>query len=383
MPDHTFWKLGFRPFFFFGIIYALVLISYWVAIQTGFLTWPHPVNPITWHGHEMIFGFVTAIVAGFILTASQNWSGVRGVHGRPLMSLVGLWILGRVFAGFAPETYAFSIVDLLFYPALAWLLKPHLGIESQKRNRIFFVVFFLMFAANALFHFAKHFDSQFQNLALYFSIYLVITMVVLIAGRVVPFFTQRALNSLPVGVAPGLDRWLVPSVIAYAFVFILFPDSQLTGWFGLINAGLFVVRLILWKPWRSIRVPILFILYVGYAFIPIGFLVNSLSVFGGLRLSLGAHAFGFGVIGIFIYGMVSRVSLGHTGRPIRASRLTVMGYAMMTTGALVRVFGSLLVPEQWTATISLAGGLWVVSFALMAYQYLPILLAPRLDGAEG
>ncbi len=383
MINHPFWRLGFRPFFSFGIVYSLILVLFWMGIQTGQLSWGYAYNPITWHGHEMIYGFATAVIAGFILTASQNWSGVRGIHGRSLMGLVGVWLLARCFAWIAPDSVLFPIFDLLFYPMLAWSLKPQLGVPSQKKNWIFFILFFLLFSANLVFHLSKEFQLHLELKSLHFSIYTIVGIVALVAGRVIPFFTQRALNRLSVDPLPFLEPILVPSIIAFAIGFLFFPENNGIGVLGLLCGAMFIIRFLVWKPWRSFRIPILWILYVGYLFIPVGFILSGWSALFGLPPSFGAHAFGFGVIGIFIYGMISRVALGHTGRPIRASRLILVGYLMMTLGAFIRVFGALLMPERWTSMIGLAGTLWILAYLFLAYQYLPILFQTRVDGAEG
>lgn len=381
-----FWSLGFRPFFLFGSAWSSLHILLWVAFQSGYASGIHLSDPIVWHAHEMIFGFAAAIIAGFILTASQNWTGIRGIHGVKLMILVGLWMAARflsVIGGRFP--LLFAIVDLSFFPILGWYLKPYLWQSSQKRNQIFFILFFVLFLNNLIIH-ANSFhvpNIPSARSILLLSVYIVIIMITLIGGRVIPFFTSNVLPKANPIRQPWIDWASILLTAITGLAVTSFEFSSLTAYLAFLTGLIHFVRWLFWKPWKSIRIPILFILYLGYIWIPIGFFLRGLASLSMILPSLSTHAFTAGAIGIMIYAMITRVSLGHSGLPIHASKPIICGYGFIVFSAITRVFGPWIIASRSLLMIEISGCFWFIAFFIFTIIYTPILWNPRIDGKEG
>jgi len=357
----------------------------WIAFQSGRLS-VSLQDPILWHAHEMIFGFASAIVAGFLLTASQNWTGIRGVHGLKLKILVTVWILGRLTSiTSAAYPLLYTLLDLSFYPLLALLLKPYLWQPSQKRNQIFFVLFAVLFFTNLSIHL-----ETFQiptpvpaRSLLMLGLFAVLMMIGLIGGRVIPFFTQNAIPTAN----PQHHSWIeflsLPAIALAGISVVFWEFSIITTALCFVAGLVHLIRWALWNPWRSIRNPILLILYIGYAWMFVGFFLRGLASLSIITPSPSIHALTAGSIGIMIYGMITRVSLGHTGRPIRASNLIIAGYLLLIAASVIRVAGPIVLPKTYQTSIQWSGILWAIAFGLFLVEYTPILCTPRPDGKEG
>lgn len=379
------WNLGFRPFFLFGAAWSALQIVAWAAFLAGWIgSVPFP-DPLVWHAHEMIFGYGVAIIAGFVLTASQNWTGIPGVRGGPLMALTALWGAARVlsvFWGDAP--IAFAIVDLSFLPALAWLLKPYLWQPSQAHNKVFFLLFLCLFLLNLLVHLdGLGFRLVAARTALLGAVHFVVIMVAFVGGRVLPFFTGVVVP----GFKPTSHRWVEVGshacLVAYTLAATIAEFSPATAALAYLAACFQAARWLLWRPWRSARIPVLFILYVAYFWIPLGLLLRGLAAHGLLTASVATHAFAAGAIGTMIYGMVTRVALGHTGRGIRPVRAIVAGYALISLAAAARVLGPVIFPAHPVEVYETAACAWVAAHVVFLVAYAPILSGPRADGKPG
>lgn len=412
---HPLFALGFRPFFSGAVAAGLAMIPLWTLSFAGLINPPPAgVAIVLWHAHEMIYGFVAAVIAGFLLTASQNWTGRRGVHGLPLAGLFALWLLPRGFA-IMPEggLLAYTSADLIFFPALAVALWPYLGARDQRKHWIFFVFFALLFAANLLFHLELH-----GRIAGWFAashslaVHTIVAYLTVIGGRVIPFFTESALSESGVRVRrhPIIESTVLPITLLFAaldFARLMPGDALAALAMGGITPGLraltvavallacaaHALRLSGWRSIASRGRPILWIVHLAYAWIPVGFALNGLN---GLMVtdwnlrSVALHAFTAGSMGLFIYGMISRVALGHTGRPIQAAPVVAFGYALMILAALLRVAGPPFL-HAWFANphalysllILISGLAWTLAFLILAVVYLPILARPRVDGKPG
>lgn len=378
------WNLGFRPFFLFGVLWAVVQIGVWVSFQRGWLASVPLANALVWHGHEMVFGYVMAIIAGFILTASQNWTGIPGIKGLQLVALVALWGAARIVSFFWGEIpIIFALVDLCFVPLLAVFLIPYLWRSSQKQNRIFFVLLSGFFLSNLMIHLSVFDLSPIPALgAIHFSIYLSVLMIALIGGRVIPFFAGVVFPNQKVEVLPWLE-WC--SALALS-LFSLSAIFNIPYFLVLISIPAFVLQFARWwrwKPWSAYRVPVLFVLYVSYVWIPIGILLTALAQLGFIVPSLAIHAFTVGCIGLMIFGMISRVALGHTGRTIHPSRIIVLGYLLLFIAAVIRVFAPWAYSSRMLLAVEISGCLWILAHLFFLYIYAPILLSRRADGREG
>jgi uncharacterized protein involved in response to NO len=381
---------GFRPFFLGVGLSALVLVPMWVAsfsfglpLGTG---WP----PMLWHAHEMLFGFTCAAIAGFLLTAVPSWTRQKGFAGGPLMLMSGLWLLGRLIVG-SSASWPFAVVaaaDLAFLPVLAAFLAWPL-MRERNRNTPLLLVLLVLWLCNAAFHLGLcRGDLSLARQALLTGTNLVLILVTVIGGRITPSFTasalrQRGVEQLP-RTWPHMTTVTVALMIAMAAVDLLQPDSTLAGWVALAASVAQGVRLALWQGHRTLRDPIVWILHVGYAWLPIGLALKALALLAGVTAgAFWLHALTIGAIATMILGVMTRVALGHTGRPLRVRPPIKMAYLLVSAAGIARVFGPQVPWIGYPAVIAVSAALWMTAFAAYLWVYGPILLAPRVDGKPG
>lgn len=381
-------NLGFRPFFLFGSIYALLSILIWVLFYTGDLTYTFVLpTAAVWHGHEMIYGYAMAIAAGFLLTAVRNWTGVQTLHGRPLALLVLLWLAARILAwvpGLIPV--ALAVMDNLFLLSLAVaLLLPIVRTGHWKSLAIVLKIFLIM-ASNIVFYLGvTGMITDGVRIGLYSGLYLIIALMLTLARRVIPFFIER-------GVVPPVTLvnhvWIDRSAL---FIFLFFwlaelirPDSS---WTALLAGSLFVIHSLRLSGWYTPGIwkqPMLWSLFFAYSFLILGFLLKVLVVLNGVSPFLALHAFTYGGIGMMTIGMMSRVTLGHTGRNVyQPSRLQFWLFVILLSGAMIRVLLPLLDNTHYLLWIKWSQLHWLIAFALFVFSYAPKLIAPRVDGKPG
>jgi uncharacterized protein involved in response to NO len=382
---------GFRPFFLLAGAFGCALPLVWVAILAGWLAPPRAWMPIWWHAHEMLFGFVTAAIAGFLLTAVPVWTGGRASSGGRLAAVVALWIAGRLamLDGELLPRGVVAAVDLALLPTLAAVLAPGLIAARQPRNYGFVPVLIALFAANLMFHLDAlgHFEGGARR-GLRLAVDLVMLLLVVIGGRIVPTFTANALRRQ--GKEPGLrsrpwvERLTVPAVVAVALADWVAPHSAASGLAAAVAALLLAVRVAGWQGHRVVRDPLLWSLHLGYAWVPVGLAFLAASDLSGWPAPTSAlHALTAGAFGTMILAVMSRVSLGHTGRPFTAIPGTAVAYALVTAGALLRSIGSVAWPAYTLPVTAFAGLLWAAAFGVFTVLYAPILTAPRVDGRAG
>ncbi len=376
--------LGFRPFFLAAGLYAVLMMGLWLLVLGGSLA-PGELTPPIWHGHEMLFGFAVAVIAGFLLTATQNWTGIRMPSGAPLAALFLLWLAGRL--GFLiPGLPAglVALLDLAFLPVLALVLAVPILKAKQLHNYPFPLMLLALTFANALVHGdALGWTPGTAQLGLHLAVYAVVAMISVMGGRVIPSFTDNKLGSR--ASRWKTIEWLVPVATLGALIAALIaPVSAVTALFAAVAAGAHGVRLAGWYTGKLWSVPLLWILHLGYAWIVLGFALLALSATGlAVTASNALHAFTAGAIGALTLGMMARVSLGHSGRMLEPAPLMTWAFIAINLAALIRVALPLLVPAAYTAGMTVAGLLWMAAFGLFAALYLPILLRPRVDGKPG
>ncbi len=377
------WETGFRPFFLLGCFGGMVLLLTWV--WTYALSGPTSTIDVLWHSHEMIHGFAVAIIVGFLLTSSQSWTGVRGIHGAPLMLSAGLWLVGRIAAlASTLSPHVVAGIDLAFLPCVAVLLGRYLLRAGQRRNMIFLALLGMLWLSNAAYHLDRlQAWPGAGRQGLLFGVHVIVTMMLVVSGRVIPFFSERSLEGYVRRGRQSLDLAVVGAGAAFTAAHLWNEVSTVTALAATVAGTVSLLRLTLWFDKRVRRLPILWILYAGYAWIVIGFYLSAAAGAGLIASSIATHAFTAGAIGAMIVGMVSRVSLGHTGRPLRASLLTIVAYGLVLGGALVRVFGPMAAPSRYGEMMVLAGGLWSVAIAAILWVYTPKLLFQRADGRVG
>jgi uncharacterized protein involved in response to NO len=377
---------GFRPFFLSGAVWAVTVVALWVCALSGAVALPTAFDPLAWHRHEMLFGYLGAVICGFLLTAIPNWTGRLPIAGAPLAALWTLWLAARLallFSATVGSTLAF-VLDVGFFVVLGFVAAREV-IAARNRNLPVVVVILLLAAANAIDHAEALGYVDYGGLGWRGGIGLVLMMVGLIGGRIIPSFTrnwlakQGATTGLPS--QPGKFDLGALGVTAVALIaWAAVPDARATAILLLVAGALQVVRLGHWSGLRTIRDPLVFILHVSYAWLPIGLLLLGGSAFlPAIPASSALHALTAGAMASMTLAVMTRATLGHTGRPLRADGWTVAIYALVTTGAALRVAAPWL-PIDYMRAIELAGASWGAAFLLFVLIYGPRLLGPRPDG---
>ncbi len=367
---------GHRLMFLAAGVYAPVALAAWLLAWRGHL----PLSS-WWHGHELIFGFAVAAIAGFLQAAVPKWTQGPLFRGTRAGVLAGAWLLGRVGMALTPAGIPAWPLDLLFLPLLAGWVGLDILRAKNARNYQVVAILLALWGLDLTYQFAP--PGPWQARALHAAVYGIVTLIALIGGRVVPSFTQNALRqaghtSHACSTPLWLDRLAVPLLALVVASELLLPFSLLSGVVALLAALVTGLRMLRWRSWQTRALPLVWVLHVGYAFIPLGLLLKGISDLGGPIGAFAAlHALTAGAIGVMILAVASRAALGHSGRPLVPSRLTVMAYVLVIAGALLRVFGVL--PEL----VLTAGILWATGYAVFAAVYWPILTKPRLDGQEG
>jgi len=381
---------GFRPFFLLCGVYALAIIPIWLFRFAHAATPFGALPAMYWHSHEMLYGFVMAAVAGFLLTAVPSWTGARGFAGRPLMIVVVLWFLGRVAmstVGSVPFWLTAS-AELALLPAILLLLAPPI-FRSANRNAPLLVVVGVLWLIDVAFLVGlQRGDAALAGGAMRLAIDLVLILVTVISGRIVPAFTASALRQRGESVSTvtyrPLEFAVIVAMIAIAITDVFAPDSLLSGLLASIAALTHAARLSGWRSFRTRGEPILWVLHVGYAWLPVGLALKATALLAGAAWAMKwQHALTAGAFATMILAVMTRASLGHTGRPLAVSRAIAAAYLLLTLSAALRVFGVALFPERYLLTVTMSGLAWVLCFGIFVVVYAPILWSPRADGKPG
>ena len=384
-------RLGFRPFFLSGALFSVFAVTLWLLIYKGAISLSPLGGGYWWHIHEMIFGFGGAIIAGFLLTAVQNWTGVRGAQGNTLLALFLLWLAGRTVL-LVPDllgTTLTSIIDLAFLPTVAFVLaKPIIAIK-QYRNLFFVPLLALFTVANLEMHLAIAYPETFNSVySGYAGVMLVTFLMSVMAGRVAPMFTANGTKTPKATPLPWLDKAANGSLAIAMFSLLLQPLVGFSAvFFGvlLIIASVFqTMRWLRWRPWVTLNVPLLWSLHGAMKFICFGLFVLGLSyLIPEVPSNHVWHLLTIGGIGGLILAMISRVSLGHTGRPLTAPKSMNLAFILISLAALVRTFGPWGLPVKTLLFIDISGGLWIGAFVIFIVGYAPMLMKARKDGRPG
>jgi uncharacterized protein involved in response to NO len=395
--------LGFRPFFIAAPAFAATAMVGWLLCLAG--VWSPGTGSFAasgWHAHEMIFGYAMAVVAGFLLTATRNWTGRETPSGGRLMALVGLWAAGRVaMAGvLSLPSAAIALIALLFpVSLLAALARVVIGARS-RRNYGILLILTLLTLLQAGWHAAQlSGDPNAARGALAGAVHLIVLLHVVIGGRVIPMFTNNALVSRGIGGLPDLSgqtfspfRLARAGLVASVSVAMMAPlaAAGVTALNGVLATAagvagvIHVVRMRGWRTLAAMRLPMVAVLHAGHLWIVAGYLLLAwFAAHQTAWASASTHAFTVGVFGTMTVGMMARVSLGHTGRPIEADRVIVASFVAMAVAAVVRVSAAALFPAELWATRTVPGVLFAASALLLLWRLAPILMAPRADGRPG
>ncbi len=372
-------RLGFRPFFLLGPLFGVAALAYFILLLSGTADFlPSAWDAVSWHRHEMLFGYAGAIIAGFLFTAVPNWTGHPTPKGRGLALIVALWLAGRVAVFCSDQIPGIAAaVDIAFFPACVLGILPALLKARNTRNYFFILLLGLLSLANGL----THFGDADTGIAL--GLAIVILMMVIIGGRVIPFFTERGLG-IAIVRNPHIERFAPVTAIAALASDILGIPAFVTGFLFLLAAGVNGWRLSGWKSGKTLHTPLLWVLHAGYGWLIIGFAAKGVNLLGlDIPLTLATHAFTAGGVGVLTLGMMARVSLGHSGRTLAVGKAMTLAFACINLAAMLRVFGVWLLPELTMRWLEMAAGLWLAGFGIFIFIYAPILLRPRVDGRDG
>lgn len=382
-------RLGFRPFFLAAALFSAIAMSIWMAeLIASIKLLPTGVLPMFWHAHEMIYGYVLVVIAGFLLTAVRNWTGIQTLHGLPLQLLLLFWLLARIVSLVSgPQALIVAmIMDNAFIvflsAALTWpLIQAKLWKNIGLISKIyFFLIGNVIYSLGLLGVFADG-----QRIGIYIGLYMILSLILVLSRRVVPMFTERG-----VGYPVTLKNYLWVDIacfllfLGFAISDIFLAVPALTAWFAAILCILHSIRLWGWYTHGIWNKPLLWVLYLAYAWIIFGFGLKFTAFMVDISPFLAIHAFAVGGIGMMTLGMMSRISLGHTGRNIMQppSGVSLM-FGTLFCGAFVRIVFPLMFAGHYLLWIAISQALWIAAFILFLYLYAPILIRPRIDGKSG
>lgn len=379
---------GFRPFFLLAGAFAALILPVWLLTLAGLLGTTRYLDGMTWHAHEMVFGFAIAVLAGFLLTAVGNWTGKETLVGTPLMAACALWIAGRL-AMAAPDVLprgAPALLDLAFVPVLVVAIARPLVATRSYRNFVMVAALVVMWLADLAVHLdALGVTHGMSHRALLLAVDVVVLLMIVMTGRVVPMFTKNGTGVATVRGRPSFDKATAAAMVATVILDAASGnDLRVAGGAAGVTAVLVVLRSWTWGTRHAARVPLLWILHAGHAWIAIGLAMRAAAAFStAVPSTVATHALTVGAIGALTLGMMARVALGHTGRTLVSSRAVTASFVLVTVAALVRVVGPLVDMTAYRTFVFAAGFAWTLAFVLFVVVYAPVLTARRADGKAG
>jgi uncharacterized protein involved in response to NO len=377
-------SLAFRPFFLGAGLWSALALALWSGAFMSGLAWPSRFVPITWHIHEMLFGFVLAAIAGFMLTAIPNWTGRKPIHGAPLGCLVFLWLMGRIAcltSALLPFWLA-AAIDLAF-PFLLFVTAAHEIIAARNwRNLAMPVPIAVLGGADLLMYLEADGFSVPAGLGWRLGLATIIILISVVGGRIIPSFTRnwlvnRGIAKLPAAPSFG-DRVALVTLHAGLIGWAFFPALAPVGALLLLAAALNFRRLARWRGPATLSEPLLAVLHLGYLWVGVGAALLGTSMLTDIIPQMAAiHALTAGAIGTMVLAVMTRVSLGHTGRPLKADRTTILIYGTITAAAVARIAAAFISGLQMPL-LTLSAMFWIAGFASFAIWYGPMLVAPRM-----
>jgi uncharacterized protein involved in response to NO len=382
----AFLATGFRPFFLLAALYAVIGVPFWVATLAGVPPWRAPQNPLDWHAHEMVFGYTGAVFAGFLLTAIRRWTGLPTLDGWPLAVLCLLWSGARVlpFVTSAPA-FAGALVDVAFWLGLLVACARPIVRSENRRNYAFIGLLGALTLAAAMSHANRlgYAHGEFWSVRT-LGVDLICVGSVIMTGRVVPSFTRNATRATDITETPSYDRVAALAVVLVAVLDAASVSARVSALPAGLAGILLLVRARHWGPKHTFSAPLLWSLHLAHAWFGIGLTLRGLTAwFPFVPPSIALHAVTAGGIGLLTFSMMTRVTLGHTGRMLVVPRGIGVVIGLLATAALLRVTGPLFAGSRLPLVLAAAGGLWSLSFAAYLAAYGRALVTPRVDGQAG
>jgi uncharacterized protein involved in response to NO len=381
---------GFRPFFLACGLYALLMIPWWMYRFAHASVAFGGLPAMYWHAHEMLYGVVMAAIAGFLLTAVPSWTGERGFAGKPLMIAIALWLAGRLAMSMADDIpfWALAVAELSLVPFLITLLAPPI-VRTRNRNLPLLGVLLVLWLIDAAFLAGMaRADVALAAGSMRLAIDFVLVLITVIGGRIVPAFTANALRRR--GEEPNLSTRtpveiaVIGLMVAIAIADVFAPNGATSGILAATAALAHATRMAGWRSFRTGGEPILWIMHVAYAWLPLGLALKAFALLGDAAwASKWQHALATGAITTMILAVMTRSALGHTGRPLLVSRAIAVAYLLLTFTALLRTFGVALFPAHYLLTLTVSALTWMACFGIFLVVYTPILWRPRVDGRPG
>lgn len=382
---------GFRPFFLFCVLYAVIAPIAWAGIFAHGMSFPKTMAPVFWHGHEMVFGFAGAAVAGFLLTAVPNWTGAEPIHGKPLAFMAVFWLVGRLaFWGIdLLPPVAVALADLPMLGLLAWFIGNQIYKARNQRNYIFIGLLATYALANLLVHLdVLGLTPGLAPTGVYLGLYAVLVMLTVVTGRIVPSFTGNALRMqnklVDVNTDPNVEKGAVNAALAALAVDLALGSGIPSGLMALVAAVLLGLRMRHWGTRHTFDSPIVWVLHLGHAWLVVAFALKAVADLTDLiPPTVPLHAFTTGTVGVMLIAVASRAALGHSGRPLVLPKGVPTAYLLIAVGALLRVAGPVVLPGAYVWVVAASAVVWAAGFGLFGLIYWPILTQPRIDGKPG
>ena len=385
------WRQAFRPFFLAGSLFSIVALAVWTATFSVTMEFSPHGNSLLWHAHEMLFGFICAIIVGFLLTAVQSWTGLRAINGAPLLALFSLWLMSRILmiVNIAEMEWLIALVDISFLPCAGVFFAKLVIKAGSKRNFQFIPVVAMLTGANILTHLSVLLDKpELFTWGMRAAIMQVVLIMTVVGGRVVPLFTASGARVAAVKPLPWLEKTVLGSTWLLAIVYIVngvsfLPRSILAGVFA-VAALSNAYRVLRWRVWTALSIPLVWSLHLAYWFIPVGFGLFALSYAGFvISESTALHSLTAGAMGSLILAMIARVSLGHSGRPLTAHWSLKFAFIFIVSAGITRVLTGLYPSLLAYNGYSISAGLWILAYTIYTAVYLRILTTTRVDGKPG
>ena len=383
---HALWFLAFRAGFLCAGLFAVVAMLRWLYWMVSPASWDYSIAPNWWHAHEMVFGFAMPVVAGFLLTAVATWTGTRGTTGRRLQLLFALWLTARVLLWLAPGLMLLAwAAEMLFLLLITYELTTRVWSKRQWRNMLFPPVLLMLGILDSI-SFWNAQDPLLTTRLFYGTVWMITVLVVIIGGRVTPMFTGNGLGFKIPPLHQGIEYLAIGITAVIGLIAAFAPAPQSAAWFAplcLAGCAIHSYRVYRWQSWKTFGVPLLWSMHLSYLCIPLAMLGMAIAGPDPIASKNVMHLLAIGTIGGMIIAMMSRVSLGHTGRPLQVPTYLAWAFALVLLSAAVRaglpMFAAELTPWAWRVSAIL----WIVAFCCFLWRYFPVLTRARVDGKPG